>query len=63
MFKDGSTVLASVLNVGLGYSHNLGKSAALRIEPYIRIPFKGFGSGELPITSTGIYFGFTKKLF
>jgi hypothetical protein len=62
-FDDASTIWGSVLNVSLGYSRNVGKSSALRIEPYIKMPFKGFGSGDLPITSAGIYFGFTKKLF
>ncbi|MEP6595057.1 MAG: outer membrane beta-barrel protein [Ginsengibacter sp.] len=61
--KDASQIWASVMNLGLGYSHYIGKTGTLRVEPYFKIPFKGIGVGSLPITSSGIYFGFTKNLF
>jgi len=61
--KDASKIWASVMNLSLGYSHNVGRTGTLRIEPYIKVPFKGIGTGSLPITSSGIYFGFTKNLF
>ena len=61
--NDNSKIWASVMNVGLGYSHRIGKKGTFRIEPYIKIPFKGVGVGSLPITSSGIYLGFTKNLF
>jgi hypothetical protein len=61
--KDASKILASVMNIRLGYSHNVGKTGAIRVEPYIKIPFRGIGIGSLPITSSGIYLGFTKNLF
>ncbi len=62
-YKNSSKNWASILNISAGYSVNVGNAAALRIEPYIKIPFKGVGIGRLPITSSGIYFGFTKNLF
>ena len=61
--NDNSKIWASVLNISLGYSHNIGKTGSLRIEPYIKIPFRGIGVGSLPITSSGVYLGFTKNLF
>jgi len=63
LVNDNSKIWASVMNVGVGYSHNIGRTGTLRIEPYIKIPFKGIGTGSLPIISSGIYFGFTKNLF
>jgi hypothetical protein len=61
--KDASQIWASVMNLSLGYSHNIGKTGNLRIEPYIKMPIRNIGIGSLPITSAGIYFGFTKNLF
>jgi hypothetical protein len=53
----------SVLQLSAGYSHKLGKIGDFRVEPYYKIPLKGLGYGELPISSLGIHFGITKKLF
>jgi hypothetical protein len=61
--KDASQIWASVMNLGAGLSRNLGKTGVLRIEPYVKIPFKGVGIGNLPITSSGVYLSFTKNLF
>jgi hypothetical protein len=62
-YKNSSKNWASIINVSAGYSRNIGRNGTLRIEPYIKIPFKGVGIGSLPITSSGVYFGFTKNLF
>ena len=62
-YNSPSTAMFSIINAGLGYDRALGKVATLRIEPYLKIPLKGFGIGSLPIMSTGVNIGITKKLF
>ncbi len=51
------------MNVSVGYNRTLNKVGTLRIEPYLKIPIKGIGIGNLPITSTGLNIGITKKIF
>lgn len=62
-YNNSSKNWASILNLSVGYTHNIKKLGMVRIEPYIKIPFKGVGIGSLPITSSGVYLGFTKNLF
>ncbi|MEO5782137.1 MAG: hypothetical protein ABIQ07_02640 [Ginsengibacter sp.] len=62
-YKNSSTNLLAVTTVAFGYNHSLGKGATLRLEPYLKIPVTGVGIGKLPIMSTGINIGVTKKLF
>jgi len=53
----------SVLNVSVGYEQRLGKIGNLRLEPYIRVPLGGIGTGNLPIMSAGLNIGLTRKLW
>lgn len=64
-YTNSSTNWLSVMNLSIGYSHVLGKrkKANLRIEPYLKIPLKGVGIGNMPITSSGINIGITKTIF
>ncbi len=62
-YKTSSKNLASIVNLSAGYSYNIGKTGMFRIEPYIKIPFRGFGVGSLPIISSGVYLTFAKNLF
>jgi hypothetical protein len=47
----------SIVQLSAGYEHSIGGNTNIRIEPYIKIPLQGFGLGNMPIASTGIYFG------
>lgn len=49
----------SILNVSAGYEYKLGKIGSLRAEPYIKLPLKGVGIGNLPISSVGLNVGIT----
>jgi hypothetical protein len=62
-YKNSSTNLLAVATIGFGYNRNLGKKTTLRLEPYIKIPLTGVGIGKLPIMSSGMNIGITKKLF
>ena len=52
----------SVVNFSIGYTHKFGDIGSLRVEPYLKLPLKNIGVGNMPITSTGMNIGFTKPL-
>ena len=53
----------SIINLSAGYEHSLGAIGNLRIEPYLRVPLSGLGTGKLNILSTGINIGITRRLW
>ncbi len=61
-YKNKTKDWLSVANFSLGYTHKLGGNGSIRIEPYLKIPIKNIGVGNMPITSTGLNIGFIKKL-
>jgi hypothetical protein len=61
-YKNSSNNLLAVANFSVGYNKVLRKKITFRIEPYVKIPLKGFGIGNLPIMSIGLKLGFIKKL-
>ena len=52
----------SVANLSIGYTHKLGGNGSIRVEPYLKLPIKDLGVGNMPIMSTGLNIGFTKPL-
>ena len=52
----------SVANLSIGYTHKLRGNGSIRIEPYLKLPLKDLGVGNMPIMSTGLNIGFTKPL-
>jgi len=62
-YNNSSTNIFAAMHVSGGYTHRLGKFADLRLEPYVKIPLTGMGSGKLPLLGTGIHVGLTKKLY
>jgi hypothetical protein len=48
--------------VSAGCVYNVNKIGNITIEPYYRIPLKGIGISDVPITSVGINFALTKNL-
>ena len=61
--KQGARHYFSIMHLSGGITRPLGKIGDLRIEPYFKIPLTGLGSGKLPLLSTGIHLGITRKLF
>ncbi|MBD0295277.1 MAG: outer membrane beta-barrel protein [Flavisolibacter sp.] len=55
-YQKSSRDWLAVGNVSVSYEHKLGQFGKLRIEPYVKFPFRGVGVGSLPLSSTGIYF-------
>ena len=62
-YEKASSHLFSVAQFSGGYRHKIGRIGDLRIEPYIKIPLTGMGTGNVPLFSTGIHLGITRKLF
>jgi hypothetical protein len=56
-YTKGSQNWFSIINVSAGYEHTIGKLGSLRLEPYLKIPLTGMGTGSLPIMSAGLNIG------
>lgn len=61
-YRNASTNLFSVLQFSGGYSHKVGMSTSIRIEPYLKLPVTGLGYGKLRFTSMGLTAGMVRKL-
>lgn|GEM_PF-2577222 len=62
-FKKASDNLFSNVQVSAGYEHSIFNNAgSFRIEPYCRIPVRGIGASNLPVTSIGINIALTKYI-
>jgi hypothetical protein len=62
-YNETRNYMAAAVHLSAGYYVPLGKTAALRIEPYVKVPLKGMGVGSLPLTSGGLQVGVVKRLF
>jgi hypothetical protein len=61
-YKNETKNWFSVVNFSIGCSQKLGDIGNIRIEPYLKLPVKNLGTGNMPIMSTGLNIGFTKPL-
>lgn len=52
----------SILNLGAGYERSLGTKTNLRVEPFVKLPVSGVGSGNISLSSTGLYIGITRRI-
>jgi len=53
----------SILNLSVGYEQRLGKIGNLRLEPFLRVPLAGIGTGDLSIMSAGLNIGITRRIW
>jgi hypothetical protein len=56
-YSQASNELFNIINLGAGFEKRVGKTTALRIEPYVKLPVKGMGIGDMRLTSAGILVG------
>ena len=49
----------SIVQLSGGYEFSISGKTKIQIEPYVKIPLRGIGTGSMPISSAGIYFGIT----
>jgi Outer membrane protein beta-barrel domain len=54
--------LPSVANVSVGYEHKVSEAFDIRIEPFLKVPLRGIGVGDLHVTSAGLQIGLTGRL-
>jgi hypothetical protein len=59
-YDNSSRDWMSVLQLSGGFNHSLKKGLRLRIEPYVQLPLKGVGYGDLPLTNYGLRLGIEK---
>jgi hypothetical protein len=59
-YEKSSRDWMSVLQFSGGYNYSFRKGLRLRLEPYLQLPLKGVGYGNLPLTSYGFRLGIEK---
>ena len=59
-YKNAKRYFAASLDLAVGYEHNLGKKNKIRLQPYIKLPLKGIGVGDLQVMSIGLHTGITR---
>jgi len=62
-YKTPYHYLFSILNLSVGYEQRLGKIGDLRLEPFLRVPLAGIGTGDLSIMSAGLNICITRRIW
>ena len=62
LYNHTSIKVLSSVHVGVGYQKTLQKNTTLRIEPYLNLPVKGSGIGNMRVMSAGIHVAATLPL-
>ena len=62
-YDNGGTRLAADLTLSGGYQWPLGRAAHVRLEPFIQLPLRGMGVGNLKFTSVGVQAVLTRNMF
>ena len=47
----------NIVNVGIGYERVLTNKLSLQVEPYLKLPLKGIGEGDITLKSAGAFVG------
>ena len=50
-YYNSTNNILSILQISGGYEHQLGEKTNIWIEPYVKIPLRGIGIGNMPISS------------
>ncbi|MEO7264354.1 MAG: outer membrane beta-barrel protein [Ferruginibacter sp.] len=53
-YKENKFYPAAALNVAVGLQKTISTTIGLKVEPFIQLPLKGMGIGELPIKNAGL---------
>ena len=60
-YKTNRSYFAASLDLAVGYEKNFGKKSNIRFQPYIQLPLKGIGVGNLKVMSTGVHIAITQS--
>ena len=58
-YKTDAVYFTAAVDLSVGYEQRIGNRNHIRVQPYIQIPVKGIGMGDLPVTAAGVHFGIT----
>jgi hypothetical protein len=58
-YKNNRRYLAASVDLGLSYAQNFGTGNTIRLQPYLQIPARGMGVGQLNIRSAGLRIAIT----
>jgi hypothetical protein len=61
MYHKNEFLLPAVINMSAGYNYIFSNDLNIRVEPFLKIPLKGMGIGNLPVTSAGIQLSVVRK--
>ena len=61
-YKNSSKNYMAIINFATAYNLSIGNGNTFRVEPYVKIPLKGTGVTGVPIMSTGINLGITRRI-
>lgn len=54
-------IFPATVNLSAGWQHSVSRSLDIRLEPYVQLPLKGIGVGQLSIKSAGIHIGVLRR--
>ncbi len=60
-YKNNRSYFAASLDLAIGYEKNIGKKSNIRFQPYVQLPVKGIGVGNLKVTSAGVHIAITRS--
>ncbi|MBA2498649.1 MAG: outer membrane beta-barrel protein [Chitinophagaceae bacterium] len=63
IYKNNRAYFASSINLAIGYEQKLGTKNLIRIQPYIQLPVKGVGVGDLQVMNSGLQVGITRRAY
>ena len=59
-YSENKKYFAATVDVSFGYERKLGGSH-IKLQPYLQLPVRGIGVGDLPIKSAGMRVGLTRN--
>ena len=62
-YKNNKRYFAASIDLGIGYAQNFGNKNNIRFQPYLQIPLKGVGVGDLQIMGAGLFIAFTRRAY
>ena len=54
--------LGAAMNLSAGFERKIGTNSNLRIAPYVQLPLRGVGVGNIKLVNTGLHIGITKTM-
>ncbi len=60
-YRKKRSYFAASFDLAIGYEKNIGTKANIRIQPYIQLPVKGIGVGNLKVMSPGLHLVITRS--